>query len=134
MTTLNQFVTAVSGVTLASATRTFAYPPETINTADMPAQWVGLPQGDSPDIISAVNIRNKTRTVDLIVAVSPYGQDTQKQRFDTAVTVMDEIETALDALTTMNFMSYTMRMTTEVQAGQLGYWAVVATVTGRDNT
>jgi len=98
MTTALQAITALSAMSVTGVTRVYAYPPTSLNNADLPAMWVQLPTMDSgrPLVLSAASGWPRL-TVDVIIAVEPVGTGTQAANFAAQVTLLDALDAALAA-------------------------------------
>ena len=134
MTTITQFVTAMSGLTVTGVVRSFTYKPASVHTADLPALYVELPDAGSGDsIVSTCNDLGKTRAVELVVLLQTINQEQEEPNYDVTVTMMDSLESALDTYegTSDLILDY------EISAGgrpvgDAYFWAAVASVTGID--
>jgi hypothetical protein len=129
-TTYTAFVTALEALTVTGVTRKFTQgQPNSLNTADLPAQWVDLPRGESVPATCAGDM-TRTLTADLLVALEPVGQNTRPTNFDACVTMLDSLHTALDAadLGTDATPSWTSRLVF-VTVNTIDYWAVSTEVT-----
>ena len=125
MTTYVAFVNALEAVSITGVTRQFTQgQPNSLNTADLPAQWVDLPRGES---VPATCIGDMTRTLtaDLIVAIEPVGQNQKPTNFDAVVTMLDSIHTALDAATlgTMAHPGWNSKLVI-LTVNTIDYWGV----------
>ncbi len=80
---------------------------------------------------------NKTRSIGYVVAIEPVGQGTQAENYGQLAAVMDNMETAFDALeksqggTLANFIEYEIAAEIFAVAG-IDYWSIVATISARD--
>lgn len=130
MTTYVAFVNALEAMTVTGVTREFTSgQPATLNTADLPAQWVDLPRGTS-EVATCAGDMTRTLTADIIVAVEPVGQNTRTVNFDAVVALLDAVHTALDAasLGGMSHPAWTSRLA-YVTVNTVDYWAIVTEVT-----
>lgn len=129
-TTYTAFVTALEALTVTGVTRKFSQgQPNTLNTADLPAQWVDLPRGESVPATCAGDM-TRTLTADLIVALEPVAQNQRPTNFDATVTMLDSLHTALDAadLGTDSTPGWISRLAI-VTVNTVDYWAVITEVT-----
>lgn len=129
-TTYAAYVNALEALVVTGVTRRYTSgQPSTLNTADLPAQWVDLPRGTSEPATCAHDM-TRTLTADLIVALEPVGQVTRVNNFAATVTMLDSLHTALDAadLGTDSIPSWSSRMAI-VTVNTTDYWAVVTEVT-----
>ena len=132
MATNAAWVTALTGMTITGTTRRYTYPPESVETADLPAWFVQLPGGEMPGWTVSCTNRNKTRSAQVIIVTEPVAQGTNSQNFGALPALMDALENALDALTVYNFMQYDLSAAATVEIAGIVYWAIVANVRGRD--
>jgi hypothetical protein len=129
-TTYTAFVTALEALTVTGVTRKFTQgQPNSLNTADLPAQWVDLPRGESVPATCAGDM-TRTLAADLLVALEPVGQNQRPTNFDATVTMLDSLHTALDAadLGTDATPSWISRLQI-VTVNTVDYWAVITEVT-----
>jgi hypothetical protein len=134
MTTYAAFVTAISGLTITSVNRTLDSTPGSIGAADLPFQFVRLPEGDFAPSPASCLETGKIRSIDLVVCIEPAGLEMASQNFDDTVAMMDYIETALDTYSNANdHLVFEYDIVTSgaagVDVGGASYWAVIATVT-----
>ena len=134
MTTITQFVTAMSGLSVSGVTRSFTYKPASVHTADLPALYVELPgSGTGSEFVSTCSGLGKTRSVELVVLLQTINQEQEEPNYDATVTMMDSLETALDTYESTS----SMIINYDISAGgrEVGgayFWAATATVTGTD--
>lgn len=129
---------ALINMTVTGVSSNLSSPPATLpNTPDLPAKWTMLASADLNDFLWSCVDQNETISMDVYVAVEPFGQGTMLSNYDATITAADNLRTALKALTKddtgFNFQNYTLRMTTAEEAENINYWAVVATVTCRNS-
>jgi hypothetical protein len=115
-----------------SGVNVLATPPLSLNTADLPAAWPELPEMLLGDLLVSCVNENKLRIIDFQVAIEPIGQNTQKGNYEAVIPILDEIETAIDALTIMNFIDYEMRGTADIRIADVPYWGIRVRATGRN--
>ena len=127
-TTYNELVAALAGLSVSGVTRQYTQgPPAALNSADLPAQWVELSQGDEAPI--SVGGTWPTLRADLVVAYEAAGQGTQPANFEGTVDVMDALVTALRGLSLgQTKPAWEIRLEMALVA-RSAYWAVVASVT-----
>ncbi len=132
MTTYTAFVTALSGLTVTGVTRKYAYPPEALSTADLPASWPQVPAGDFMPITfgTAPGLSSDLRC-DLIVAYEPVGQNTSSVNFAGTLTMMDNLSAALKGMSrpVQGRFAWSIRQAIITVAG-LEYWALVGSCEG----
>ena len=77
--TVTAFYAALNGLTVTGVTRAYAFEPNGLSTADLPALWVRLPAsglGIDSSYASAENYTSKTRNAEIVVAIEAAGQET----------------------------------------------------------
>jgi len=133
MTTYAAFTAAISGLTISNVTRAYTYAPDSLGTADLPASFIRLPQGRTnlPTLASQCDNTGAVRTCELVVCLEPLNQETSEQNMSDTIAMMDAVETALDTLTVMPLIEYTLRGDGVAVGGSV-YWAVVAQVQGTE--
>ena len=134
MTTYVEYVDGLEALVVSGVARRYASgPPLSLNTADLPAQWVQLPAGESEAMVlgDASGSRWPTFNADLIVAIEAVGQSTGGANFDAAVATMENLRARLE-LTDLTEapLSWAMRQAIVTVAGQ-DYWAIVCAVAGQ---
>ena len=135
MTTYAAFVTALTGLTVTGVTRRYTEPPQSLSTADMPAQYPLLPSGDDRPITHGQGSRPgdglETLRLDLVIAYEPVAQNTNSANFTGLLTLMDNARTAIKAMTrpTRGPLTWSMRQGIATLAG-VEYWALVISFEG----
>ena len=134
MTTYTEYLTALGALTITGVTRTFTLgetPPGSLNAADLPAMWMQVPEGDHNPMDFGPGHIWPSYTADLLIAVLPYEHSTAGEVFQSVITIMDAIATALNAAAgqalAWSSTSYTVRQAL-ITVNQIDYWGVVATV------
>ena len=131
MTTYTSFISTVSGVSITGVTRKFDHEPLSVHTSDLPASFVRLPGGGTnPETLTTCSGDGKTRVVELVVILEPLGQERPSKNFSLTVTMMDNTETALDALGDFMPMVEYQLSAEGVPVGDAVHWGIVATITG----
>lgn len=132
MTTFTSYVTALSGLTVSGVTRKYTSPPQSINTADLPAQWPLLPSGDAaPLVFGGYGSPAGTYRCDLVIATEAVGQNVNSVNFAGVLTLMDALTTALKAMTrpVAGAFTWTIRQAIVTVAGN-DYWALICSCEG----
>jgi len=132
MTTYADFVTNLGDLAVSGVTTLLDEPPLSLNTADLPAQWVQLPEGDEGPLTVRTHGGWPVFRAQLIVALEPIAQETQSVNFAAAVDMMDNLSAALrPAIKTVckGRMAWTVRVDVVEVAGH-SYWATIADVEG----
>ena len=131
--TVTAFYGALNSLVVTGVRRRYAYEPNGLSTADLPAQWVRLPGaalGIDGGYASACNDTSKERTAELVIALEAAGQDTPGAATTALLTMIDALETALDALA-YPLVEYTISGSEPIVTALTQYWGVTATVTIR---
>lgn len=134
MVTASEWVSAFQGMTVTGVATHYDNPVLSVASANLPA-LIPLNFGVNASPTSrrlCPDALEKVRTADLMLAVSAIGQGTPKINYTLYKTLSSNLEVALDGLDIVNFLSYEMRTTTQQEISALGYWGIIATVTGRD--
>ena len=133
MVSASAWIAAFQALTVTGIKTAYDHPVLSVPSANLPA-FIPLNFG-----VTATDPRNrlcagkeKVRTADLMIAVEAIGQGKPDATYADYQTLSDALETALDAMTVVNFLSYELRTTTQNEISGLGYWGIVATVTGRE--
>ncbi len=131
--TYTEFVERMVGVQVVGVQRRFGAPPNQLSSADLPAQWPRLPDGDSEIATFGDEMGLDTLRCDLVVCVEAVGQNTQPINYARCLQLVDGLQAALTtAARTDNVIDrWTLRLQAEM-VGTTGYWLLVASVTGSD--
>ena len=131
--TITSYTTLSAGLaalTVTGVTRKLTAPPASIETADLPTSWPGLPRGEEPPLTFQTAGGWPTLVCDFIIAVEAVGQNTQGGNYSSTLTIMDALSTALrGASIGRATLRWTINANVQVIVGSTTYWAVVATVT-----
>lgn len=128
--TYKAFVDGVADMTVTGVTRKLDAPPDQLNTADMPVMYPRLPSSESGVVSfgSATGLRRAQ--MELAIVIDPNMQATTAETFATALTLMDNLTTALESNAgTLQLDEWQLEIGTEV-IGESEYWLVLATVLG----
>lgn len=108
-------------------------PPASLNTSDLPAQWLELPHGENRPSTAGAEGGDRTLYADHVVAFEPVAQSTQAANFDACVTMLDSIDAAFVAQygtsPLMGLMTWRSRIAIVTVAG-VAYWAIVTSLEG----
>lgn len=138
MTTNAAWIAAIQAMTVTGVTHHYNEPPPSINTADMPCAFPLLPSGERGELITSCIGNNKPRNIKYVIIVGPVAQDTNANNYATLGGHMDNLETALDALTIPQGGSvgqridYTITARGDFPVSEVNHWAIEADVTLRD--
>jgi len=129
MTTNAAWLAAIQALAVTGVNKRFTFPPTSLNTAELPASWPQPFGVDKNSIIISCDDLNKSRTCTYYVAIEPVPQNTQTANYEAMITMVDNMETAFDAMSVMEYVMYTIRSIIVTVAG-IDYWALEATLTG----
>lgn len=125
------WIEAIQGIRVEEVNRHFEYPPTSIIAADLPAAFPMMPSASLGERVVSCTDNNKIRTIQYVICVEAVGLDIQSINYNKLGEIMDNLETALDALTVVNFVDYSLSATGGFQVGGNTYWAIIAEITGR---
>ena len=132
ITSYTTFSAGLAALSVTGVTRQLTAPPASLETADLPTSWPGLPRGEEPAFTFQTPAGWPTLICDLIIAIEPVGQNTQSANYTATVAIMDALSTALRGLSLGRTMpTWIINANVQVIVGGANYWAVVATVSGR---
>lgn len=133
ITTFATFTTALAALTVTGVTRKYSAPPASLNTADLPAMWPGLPRAEEPAMTFQANGGWPALFCDIVVAIEPVGGNTQSANYAGTVTILDSLSAALRAATNVGRggLTWTITASAQVVVADTPYWAVIATIEGR---
>lgn len=125
-------VEAIASVEIATVIRRYSAPPDSLNSADMPASFPRTPSGDEGPMTYQAQGGWPTMRAELVVCYEAVAQDAGEPNFAGTVALMDAIASALRAITPGTVgrgpVSWTLRQEIVSVAG-IGYWAVIAAIT-----
>jgi hypothetical protein len=134
MTALSTFVSALQSLVVTGVVRRFTYPPQSIGSADLPAQFI-----NSARIADAQKVFQRgggwpTLTAQLIIAVVPVAQNTNDANWDDTLGMVDALDTALSGLAgatrpAKGPVTWTITAGVRVTIAGVDYWCVTAEVT-----
>lgn len=129
MTTYVNFIATVHALSVTGVTRKFNHTPVQITTADMPAQMLDLGGLEMNDDITTCVDDGFTKSVDLVIALQPGGQDNVSPNYSAQATMVDSVLAALKGLSSNYF--WTIQTGLETIAGVLT-WTVRASIELRE--
>lgn len=133
MTTYADFVTDLGDLSITGVKRLYDEPPLSLNTADLPSQWVQFPEGEENALTLGTHGGWPTFTAQLIIAYEAVAQSTQPSNWSGTVVLMDTVAAVLrNAVGTVakGKLTWIINPVIVNVAGK-DYWAVSAEVTGR---
>lgn len=125
------FIAAVQDLRIDGVHRHYAEPPASIDITDGPCSFPLMPSANQGDLVTSCVNMSKTRSVSFVIVVDATGQGTQSQNYDRLAGLMDNLETALDAMTVANYVDYDISTSGNFAIGDSEYWAIVTTITAR---
>jgi hypothetical protein len=134
-TTFRAFVDALEALVVTGVKKRYTQgPPLSLNSSDLPAQYVRLPSGgDSAGVFQQQGIWRQLQAF-IVIVVEAVGQSTGPTNFDDTVDLMDNLSLALEGTTcgqfTKSSITWEIRQSIDTVAGN-EYWAVIARVEGR---
>lgn len=126
------FLAAIQAMTVSGVSRHYDEPPASVDLSDGYAAFPLMPDSARGEQFSTCINNSRTRAITFVVLVEATGQATQAENYGKIAAVMDNLETALDALTIANFIEYDITTSGNYPLGGQEYWAVIATITARD--
>lgn len=130
--TYTEYVATLAGLSVTGVVKAYTAPPTQLSTAQLPAQWARLPQGETTVASMGGQMGLPSFTCDLVIAVEAMGQNTQPANYARALAIIDALQATLaDEALGGVVDSWTMRLDAE-QIGDTAYWVIVATVTGSE--
>lgn len=98
MTTYVAWLAALAALAPTGVVRKYTDgPPASLNTADLPAQWLDLPRGENQIASAGAQGGDRRLFVDHWVALEPVAQNTAGANFTATVAMLDAIDAALTA-------------------------------------
>lgn len=130
--TYTEYVATLAGLSITGVVKAYSSPPTQLSTAQLPAQWVRLPSGETAVASLGGQMGLPSFTCDLVIAVEVIGQNTQPANYAKCLAVIDALQTALTTEALDGVVdTWTLRMDGE-GIGDTAYWVIVATVTGSE--
>ena len=111
-------------------------PPQSLNTADMPAKWVQGAKEERSRFALAIGGADAhgsgIMTLQVVVAFKPVAQDMPEWNFTRTVELCDAMTKALvKADVALSWPEVSLEVRPDIDVGGFMHWAVVATVTAR---
>ena len=98
MRTFAALASDLTGMNVTGIKRVFPAPPESLNTADLPAMWPMLPEGEQAPLTFGASEYGGSRSLELWVAIQPAAQSTMRRTYEAMTTLLDALDGALRAL------------------------------------
>ena len=127
------FLAAIQGLSVSGVDRAYKFPPASVDISNGYASFPTMPDSSRGEQVSTCIDNSKIRNIGYVVIIEATGQDIQEDNYLKLAAVMDNIETALDGLTTTaNIIEYELTTSGNYLIGDSAYWAVIANITARD--
>jgi hypothetical protein len=134
ITSYTDYTAALASLVVEGVTRRYTSPPSQLHTADLPAQFVRLPEGREGPLTADGEGGWPALTAELVIAVEPVHQNTPAANYATTVALVDAVSAALRAVTPKQVCKSKLSWTIGARRDVLGeqeYWLLVARVTGQ---
>lgn len=129
-TSYTDFVNDLAALNVAGVTMTYNQPPQQVNAADCPAQYVRIPSGVEGTMTFQAPGGWPQMTADIVILVNPAMLDTNAVNFASGLTLMDALSETLRHASHLGKTLPTWSIRIDmVDVGQSVFWAVIATVT-----
>lgn len=126
--TYTSFVNGLAAIAVAGVTRKYTSPPSQISSADLPAMYPRLPEGNQEIASFGYQAGIFAASCELVVLVKANQQGTAAANFTQCLTLLDALNTAIDSnALTLKVDRWTLRQDGEF-VGDAVYWALVAKV------
>lgn len=132
--TYTAFSNGVADLTITGVKRKYRNIPNTLGAADLPAQFVRLPESSEGPLTADGEGGWPNRTVELVIVASPLGLSRQPTNHALVLTLIDALSTTLRAVPATNTISQS-KLAWEIRGeidfiGDTEYWLIVARITG----
>ena len=128
------FIAAIQAMTVTGVTLHYDEPPQSVDISEGYCAFPTMPDASRGEQVSTCINNSKLRSIGYVIILEATGQSIQSDNYGALAAVMDNLETAIDGLApaTVNFVEYEISTTGNYPVGGSEYWAVVATITARD--
>lgn len=128
------FSNGVADLTITGVKRKYRNIPNTLAAADLPAQFVRLPESNEGPLTADGEGGWPNRTVELVIVASPLGLNRQPTNHALVLTLIDALTTTLRAVAATNTISQS-KLSWEIRGqidviGETEYWLIVTRITG----
>ena len=130
-TTLATFKAAIEAMDIDGVVKTYEGPPSKLNSADLPAKWVDLPDVEETPWTAEGGGGWPQMTLRLFVAYGAIGQNMNDiENLKETITAMDNTLTALRSLdATKSNLTWNLRRI-PLEIGNTTYWGLESEITG----
>lgn len=131
ITSLAVFKSALDDLVISGVGTTYEGPPDTLNTADLPAKWVDISDVDEQPWTADGGGGWPRLTLSIMIAYGPIGQGLDGiQNFADTITAMDNTLDALRGLdVSKSKPSWNLRRVA-ITVGGVAYWGLEVEITG----
>jgi hypothetical protein len=98
MRTFAEFAGDLTGMSVTGIKRVYTAPPESLSTANLPALFPMLPEGEQAPLTFGASEYGGSRSLELWVPIKPSAQGTLADAYAAMTAMMDALDTALRAL------------------------------------
>jgi len=135
MTTFQQWVDSFrsSNLTVTGITRHYDNPPNSLNTADLPAAWPSIFSGGYGDYEWSCNELNETFTMSFVVACEAVNQNNIPENYEQMVDIADNLRTALNTIDVTTFIRPLQIQAATVTVAGTAYYGLVCTIEGANS-
>lgn len=132
--TYTSFSNGVADLTITGVKRKYRNIPNTLAAADLPAQFVRLPESNEGPLTADGEGGWPNRTIELVIVASPLGLSRQPTNHALVLTLIDALTTTLRAVAATNTISQS-KLSWEIRGqidliGDTEYWLIVTRITG----
>lgn len=134
-TTYTSFITALANLTVTSVARKYALnqtPPNSLKTADLPAQFI-MPGGGASGAAANMGYYKPSYSATLVIAVEAISQSKAPANYSATVAMITNLNAALEAAADtiapgdLDALEWSIKETILTIAG-IDYWGVTASV------
>lgn len=130
MTTYSDFYSALSDLSI-DGVNNLAYPPASLNDADLPALWVQSPAGNEAVVAFKGGEWWPELRAQVVVVLSPITHDLRASAYQQMLEMLDALAAALHVSNVCKSpLSFSIRTSVVTVAG-VDFWAVFADVEGK---
>lgn len=128
------FSHGIADLTITGVKRKYRNIPDQLSTADLPCQFVRLPEGSEGPLTADGEGGWPVRTAELVIVACPVGQNRQPANQDLVLTLIDALCTTLRAVPANNTISQA-KLSWRIRGridfiGDTEYWFIVAAIVG----
>lgn len=115
-------------IPLVSETSRFKYPPNQVNTAQLPIMFVGFPEIDQSTGSFNGGAGQERISLEFVILVGPVLHNTNQANHSSSILIMTQLRQALeDDTMSLGLDSWNIKLSTN-QLGDTTYWSIISTV------